>query len=125
MFWRGSIYPWNQDKTVPVRLGVFQDFFRTYLLGAADFPKDCCLWVNVRKGKEFDRLTYSPVGGRVDNVHIYRFPMPGLAFLLVVSKNIPERLRTGCFVHTPGNPIISTPIIEELLIEEVTRMRNM
>ena len=73
-------------------------------MGLEPFPKDCSLSVVVREGKEIDRLTYAPIGKREDNVHVYKFPMPGLGFTLVVSKNIPQNYREKCFVHGPGKP---------------------
>jgi len=123
-FWRGSIHPWNDDGSIPVRLGPFQEQFRQYLMSLRAFPKDCSLWVMVRDGKEIDRLTYSPIGERKGNFHVYKFPMPGLAFSLVVSKNIPATHRERCFVHGPGNPVIVTTIIEKLLLNDAVRMRQ-
>ena len=107
IFWRGSNYPWNDDGTTPVRLGPFQEQFREYLMGLKPFPKDCSLWVAVRQGKRIDRLTYAPMGERQGNIHVYKFPMPGLAFLLAVSKNIPANLRERCFVHEVEIPSLS------------------
>jgi hypothetical protein len=49
--WRGSIHPWNDDGSIPVRLGPFQEQFRQYLMGLESFPKDCSLSVVVREGK--------------------------------------------------------------------------
>lgn len=33
IFWRASIHPWNDDGSIPVNLGPFQEQFRKYLLG--------------------------------------------------------------------------------------------
>jgi len=110
MFWRASIHPWKDDGTIPVELGPFREQFRLYLMGQGFFPTDCSLWLAIREGKEIDRLTYAPIGSRVGNFHVYRFPMPGLAFSLIVSKNIPDAHREKCFVHGPGNPIFVNPI---------------
>jgi len=120
IFWRASVYPWSDDGTIPVLLGPFQEQFRAYLMGLKAFPKDCSLWVVVREGK-IDRLTYPPVGKRMGNFHVYRFPIPGLAFTLVVSKNIPANYREMCFVHGSGNPIIVTTLIDKLLEEEAVK----
>jgi hypothetical protein len=124
MFWRGSIHPWNEDGTCPVRLGSFEDHFRRYLMGLQPFPKDCALWVAVRQGKEIERLTYAPFGERQGNIHVYKFPMPGLAFMTAVSKNIPSNFRDRCFVHGHGNPIIVTELIENLVIADAVKMRE-
>lgn len=115
MFWRGSIYGWSEDGTVPVKLGPFQESFREYLMRQADFPVDSALLVTVREGKEIDRLTHAPIGERREFCHVYKFPMPGLAFSLAVGKNIPANFRRSCFVHTTGNPIMVTPILEQWL----------
>jgi hypothetical protein len=122
IFWRGSIHPWNDDASIPVRLGPFQEQFRQYLMGLQAFPKDCSLWVVVREGKEINRLTYAPIGKREGNFHVYKFPMPGLGFSLVVSKNIPQNYREKCFVHGPGNPIVVTTLIEQFLMDDAVKM---
>ena len=122
IFWRGSIHPWNDDGSIPVRLGPFQEHFRQYLMGLQPFPKHCSLSVVVRQGKEIDRLTHAPIGKREDNVHVYKFPMPGLGFSLVVSKNIPQNYRGKCFVHGPGNPIVVTTLVEQFLMADAVKM---
>jgi hypothetical protein len=80
IFWRGSIHPWNDDGSILVNLGPFQEQFRKYLMGQGAFPKDASLWFLVREGKEIDRLTYAPIGARQGNFHAYKFPMPDLPF---------------------------------------------
>jgi hypothetical protein len=103
IFWRGSIHPWNDDDSIPGNLGPFREQFRQYLMGEKAFPKDCALWVVVREGKEISRLTYVPVGERKGKFHLYNFPMPGLAFSIMVSKNIPANYRQRCFVRGLGS----------------------
>ena len=75
-------------------------------------------------GKEIDRLTYAPFGERQGNIHIYKFPIPGLAFLTAVSKDIPSNFRDCCFVHGHGNPLIVTELLENLLIADAAKMRE-
>src|SRR5208337_3437878 len=90
------------------------------------FPKDCSLWVMVREGEEINRLTATPKSRREGNFHVYKFPMRGLAFTLIVSKNIPTNSiqREACFVHGSGNPIFVTTIIEQLLENDAVKMLN-
>jgi len=125
MFWRGSIHGWSENGAIPVKLGPFQESFRQYLMGQEDFPVDCALLVTVREGKEIDRLTYSPIGERREHCHMFKFPMPGLAFSLAVGKNIPENYRNGCFVHMSGNPIMVTPILEQWLKRDANQLLQM
>lgn len=122
VFWRGSIYGWNTDGSVPVKLGPFQEQFRSYLMGSASFPSDSRLWVAVREGGRVDRLTYPPYGSRVDKVRVYKFPMPGLAFTLIVSRNIPAAYREMCFVYGPRNPIIVTPVVEQFIWSDAVKL---
>ena len=122
IFWRGSIYPWNRDRSYPVVLGPFQESFRMYLMGLAAFPKDSSLWVIVREDGQIDRMTYVPVGKREGKVHVYKFPMPGLGFSLTVSKNVPDNYRNMSFVHNSANPIIATTILEEMLMQDAVRL---
>jgi hypothetical protein len=70
----------------------------------ATFPKHASLWVMVGEGKEIDRLTYAPIGARQGNFHAYKFPMPGLAFSMAVSKNIPANHRARCLFTVLGTP---------------------
>ncbi len=90
-------------------------------MGLESFPNDACVWLVVREG-EINRLTYAPVGARLDTIHTYKFPMPGLAFTLIVGKNIPAGHREKCLVRGPGNPIFVTTILEESLKEDALRM---
>ena len=124
IFWRGSIHTWNNDGSIPVSLGPFQEEFRQYLMGLQGFPEHGSLWVVVREGKEIERLTYAPIGERKGNVHVYKFPMPGLAFLLTVGKNIPTKRRAKCFVHGLRSPIVVTTRIDEFLMDEAVKLRR-
>ena len=117
IFWRGSIHPWNNDGSIPSRLGPFQEQFRQYLMGLQPFPKDCSLWLAIREGKEINGLTFAPVSQREGNFHVCKFPMPGLAFTLLTGKNIPANYREMCFVRGSGNPVIVTTVIENSLMK--------
>ena len=122
IFWRGTLYPWNDDDSVPVDLGPFHDAFRRYLMGQESFPTGACLWVIARERGDLEQFTYTPTQVRADSVHLCRFPMPGLAFMLIVSKNIPANYRRMCFVNAPGNPLFLTSVLDRLLLDEGVRM---
>ncbi len=91
-------------------------------MGEAAFPTHACLWVAVREGKGADRLTHVPKCVRADGLHAYKFPMPGFAFTLFVSKNVPDGYRSICFVCDPKNPLIVTSIMEEWLLRDAARL---
>jgi hypothetical protein len=121
IFWRGTLHGWNDDGSIPVDLGPFEERFRKYLVGEESFPINASLWVMVREGGGIQQLTYTPLQERVNGLRTCKFPMPGLAFVLIVSKNTPASHRSMCFVNAPGNPIFLTPALEPLLLDESVR----
>ena len=124
IYWRGSIFPWNEDGTHPVSLGPYEEAFRRYLMGLADFPKDCSLLFIVRGGKTFNRITATPTGQRIKGCHVYNFPMPGFAFSLTVSKNRPDVYRRCCFVRGNGNPIMVSDKVDDWLLKTAVKMKQ-
>jgi hypothetical protein len=122
IFWRGSIHPWNEDGSIPIKLGPFAENFRRYLMGEETFPKYAALWVAVREKSEVERLTFAPVGGRTGNFHTHRFPMPGFGFMLFTGKNIPDNVKRACFVRGSGNPLLRTSLFEQPLLEQALAM---
>jgi hypothetical protein len=125
IFWRGSIYTWKDDGSIPINLGIFQEAIRHYLLGLTVFPNNCYLRVFVREGKETDMMTYVlPSEGQKDDIHICKYTIPGLAFMLLTSEKINFNESQFCIVHGKGNPIFVTTIIEKLLMDEVNKLFN-
>jgi len=124
IFWRGSIHNWNCDGSIPIKFGPFQEQFRQYLLHLNTFPLNCSLWVVVREGKETDCVTFTPVTERQGNWHVHKFTMPGLIFMLLVGKMIPDNVRKMCIIHGDKNPIFVTSIIEPLIVQEAAKMIN-
>jgi hypothetical protein len=122
MFWRASVYPWRTDGGYPLKLGPWEEAFRKYLMGEIEFPKDSTLMVIVRERSETDRISYSPVGRRHGTMHIHKFPMPGFAFTLSVSKHLDDWCHNLCFIRGAGNPLIITDTIEEGLISDSRRI---
>lgn len=113
MFWRSSVYGWGTDGSFLVRLGPFQEKLRAYLMGIADFPTNCCMWVLVRQGKQETRhLTAFPTSERHGNVHVHKFHMPGLVFTLIASNNLRPDDRRMCIMRGRGNPIVVGDFVE-------------
>ena len=114
IFWRGSIHRWVAGASFAVKLGPYGELFRQYLIGEADFPKDASLQCAVLKGEgQYSRLITEPHGERKDTYHRFKFTMGGLSFALLVGKLMPGLLREYCLVRGPGNPIISTVLLDK------------
>jgi hypothetical protein len=122
IFWRGSIYPWNTDGSIPVSLGPFQEDFRQYLMGLKEFPKYSALWIIVREGNKVDKLTFAPYGGNNGITHYYNFTMPGIAFTLLTGRNIPTTHQLMSFAHDDKHPIIVTSNIEQNIEDIAVKM---
>jgi len=119
VFWRGSIYAWNDDGSIPVPLGKFAEQFRLYLIGEDEFPAHAAIFLAVREGDQVSRLTATPVGRRHEaGFRVYKFPMPGLGYSLAVGRNIPATFRNFCLVRGHGRPIAMTPLIEPLVQQD-------
>lgn len=124
MFWRGAVYPWKEDGSSPVELGPYRERFREYLMHLRPFPQHCSLSLTVREGEETNCLTSTPTSRRLDNYHVHTFPMPGIAFMLAVGKDIPVFHLPLCFVHGSGNPIMVSPLLEPILENNLRKMLN-
>jgi hypothetical protein len=121
ILWKASVYGWNTDGSVPVNLAGYDDEFRRFLLGKAEFPKDAVLTVLVREGGPIDRLTHTPAGIAGPDVSTYQFPIPGFSFVLTIGKNISERVSQYCFVRGVGKPIVITVATEQFLFQQAQR----
>ena len=121
IFWKASLYPWNTDRTIPVNLAGYDDGFRGFLLGEAEFPQDAVLTVCVREGGVIDRLTHTPHGVQGPAISNYQFPIPGFSFVLTIGKNIPPRTSQYCFVRGLGKPIVTTLAVEQFLFDRAQR----
>jgi hypothetical protein len=122
MFWRAAIYPWRTDGGYLLKLGRWEEAFRRYLMGETDFPDGAALMVIIREKSMTDRIAYSPVGSRLGMMHVHKFPIPGFAFTLSVSKHLPGWAKNTCMVRGPGNPLVITDGIEESVLQDGRRI---
>lgn len=118
VFWRGSIYGWNNDGSMPVNLHGYADQFRRYLLGEREFPKNASLWAIVRPPGPVDKVTYSPVGISRSGRSYYRFPLPGFSFMLMMGPTLSEREKLYCLVRGAGRPLVVTALPDEHIFRE-------
>jgi hypothetical protein len=121
IFWKASIHGWNTDGSIPVNLAGYDEEFRHFLLGEAEFPRNTVLAVMVREGGAIDRLTHTPAGMAGAEMSTYQFPIPGFSFVLTLGKNIPERISQYCFVRGLGKPIVTTVAVEQFSFQQAQR----
>lgn len=99
VFWRASAYKWVMGNESVGRISLgdqYQEQFRLYLLGKADFPQNARVVVHVSSEAHSDLLTtVFPCTARVEGVRRHKFHIPGLLFNLFLGKNVPRRFDNG------------------------------
>lgn len=122
IFWRASVHKWEiaGSKGRGIELGPYEEQLRKYLMGEAEFPQDCVLWISVPENvTPIAGLSLTPYGGRKGGHHAYKLIVLGVGFHLLVGKQIPRQLREMCFVRGIRNPIYRTDMLEEAITQDV------
>ena len=113
MFWRGSIRPWGNKGTCPVRLGPYREAFRRYLNRESDFPTNAVLSVTVREPSLIWKHTHQPMSTRVEGANVHKFVMPGFVFHLWVGGHLATWIHEVCFVRGAGRPLMVGSHLEQ------------
>lgn len=130
VFWRASVNRWRlQDHYLEhIDLGEkYTEQLRGFLLGAAGFPKDAAVLIDIfgfRSPLSLATMLF-PYGGRRDAFYHYRFTIPGLAFNLYIGQLIPSALRECSVLRSTGILISSkrdTSVIEDFAIRGLWSM---
>jgi hypothetical protein len=111
VFWRASVYrPKFKATEGRVNLGrQYEEAFRKYLLGLADFPTDTALIVSVSPlPTPWTNIAWMPSGEKFRNGYLWRFVIPGIIFDLFVGKMLEEPVRKMCMVRSSVNFIFMT-----------------
>lgn len=122
IFWRASIADWslNRRRAELIRLGgLYEEQFRQYLHGEAEFPANAVLWVAVVRSEDPAPVISLPTGERVGRYHRYTFDVLGLSYMLYVGGGLSEELRRFCAVRSPNRYMFFTDI--DAVIERNSR----
>lgn len=122
MFWRASVHRWRMagKRNRGIELGPYEEQVRKYLLGEAQFPQDCVLWVSVPENiTPMAGLSLTPYGGRKGGHHAYKLILLGVGFHLLVGRRLPAEYREMCFVRGRGNPIFRTDMLEDAIMQDI------
>ena len=99
IFWRASARAWSEDTSRErFALGsTYDEQFRLYLLGEADFPRNGRLFVHVWSDDPIGPdapigfTTLAPCTGRIDGEGRHKFCIPGVTFILFLGGLAPAR----------------------------------
>lgn len=117
VFWRAAAREWNMRgyKMPPIELGSYEEELRLFLLGKGEFPKNASLTVWVSTKEVPLLVAHFPMSERTENARIHRFYIPGIQFMLALSKQLDESQRKGCIVHGRDNPIWMSGEVEAVI----------
>lgn len=123
MFWRSSIHKWkDRSKAINIRLGKrYEEEFRQFLLGAANFPKNAVIAVSISTSNEPLIGVPVPHGGKLGKYYYYNCIIPGIIFDLFLGGELPEIARVGCIYHSEENVICLTDKVEQRLMQELVK----
>ena len=118
VFWRAAVHSWRLDNhpLAKIDLGKFEDDFRLYLLGEAQFPNHAAIWCHVSPAE-------IPMGGMVfphlkgkGTCHPFRFAIPGVEFDLFVGQTIPQEVRQTCLRNSADHVIFLSDVADANLV---------
>jgi hypothetical protein len=106
IFWKAAAHDWQTGHgTLRLEFGPYRDQIRTFLLGGI-FPMHAYLMINVVPPKFPTIAAYVPYHSRVQHHHHYSFYVPGVEFMLTLSRTTPEYLRAMCIASNPSRPML-------------------
>lgn len=123
VFWRASVHSWK-FRGVPVNIDLgkrYEEEFRQYLLGTADFPNNAVIWVSVCASREPLTSASFPAGKRTDTYHHYHFAIPGIVFDLFVGGVIPPNRRRMCTLRSQENFICLSEKVDERILSDIVK----
>jgi hypothetical protein len=98
IFWRSSVFPWAvlDERVGRIHFGkVYQEQFRTFLLGQGPFPKDAAMFVEISdESNRLATLFNVPWSKRTLTNHLHLLDIAGLHFNLFVGNRLPRDLLT-------------------------------
>jgi len=123
VFWRASVYPWKvRNETIHIELGTrYEEEFRQYLIGAADFPGNAVMWVSVSPSSEPLGAFALPYGGREGVLHHYRLVIPGVLFDLFLGNKVAPFMRRLCTFRSPEGFIYLTDQVDLRVLKDIAR----
>ncbi len=106
VFWRASVHRWKaQAVTVQIDLGAYEEGFRQYLLGDAEFSTNAAIHVSVSSSADPLLACRFPRRVRKTPYHRFNFIIPGVCFDLFVGKMMEPYIQRTCTLRSQGKLI--------------------
>ena len=123
VFWRAAAHTWEGPTgEAHIELGKYQEGFRQFLLGKADFPEQAVMHVSVSTAKDPLSIVGGPQSGiEPGRYHVHHLFIPGVSFRLFVGKLVPAVMRRACILRSPENLIYFSDRWDEMTVRELVR----
>jgi len=122
VFWRASARAWREDgPRERFSLGSgYDEEFRLYLLGQADFPRNGRLFVHVWSDaisgeSPVGFTTIGPCSTKIEGERRHKFCIPGITFILFLGRLVPARYDEGALNSTRGRFMWLSPFADDSL----------
>jgi hypothetical protein len=124
VFWRAAAHDWSKPghPHPTIRFGPYQEKIRRYLLGEAPFPEDMMLMLVVCTDTLSQNTWFFPSKNARKTAHTaHSFQVRGLNFLLNAGKQMPDGMKSLCFVSGIDRWILKRSC-EEKVIEAASNL---
>lgn len=120
VFWRASVHQWSSRGQQLARSSLgyqYEEEFRQYLLGRANFPANASLLTWVSKAEEPANVMIFPFTGRMEGGYFWhRFWVRGFMFFLMLGSTIPREVKLMGLPH--GNLVLLGDQVDDLILKE-------
>ena len=109
VIWRASLRDWLIGRRTHPALEIgrrYEEEIRLFLLGQTSFPQNAAVAVNVSRLAQPLMVCNFPDPLRADSFHAHRLCIPGVNFVVMLGKHIPEDIRQMCILRGPLHPIV-------------------
>ncbi len=123
IFWRAAAHDWTGKEQPKLKLGIYEEQVRKYLLGLESFPKHASLSIWVADDTNPSEAFTTPSGGRVaGGSWLYSFHIPGFLFLLSTGQQRPDDIYSRCAIGSQNQTIYLTSLVERFLKDTAARV---
>jgi hypothetical protein len=125
VFWRASVHQWKSagHELKAPRLGrIYEEQFRSYLMGHRPFPNNATLWLSIITEEGFWNFFTFPYGDREDGYWRSHFQFMGLSFDLFLGNLVPRDLRRFCLSTSPEHFIAMSKAADNMVMTHSGRL---
>jgi hypothetical protein len=107
VFWRAAVCEWNLlSERVHIRLGVYAEELRRFLVDEATVPRNVVLHIGVSALSGTLDASLFPKSSRTKaGIHRHRFIIPGMYFTMLAGSQITDNERLLCAAQSSGRHI--------------------